>query len=134
MSCKRKRSADDSPVSVSSFGAVSTPGAQSPIAYPQNFHNSMQMDVDSSARHNGWDFASASRVKSGDWGNRTRKRVRDNRADERVIHGMSPGLFNMASQNTNCIQRTRYRYSSRRNGTTQTQLPCRQTPFPHNLF
>jgi hypothetical protein len=92
MSCKRKRSADDSPLSVSSFGAVSTPGTQSPTPFPHSFHGSMQMDVDSSARHSGWDFASASRVKSGDWGNRTRKRFRDNRADERAIHGMSPEI------------------------------------------
>jgi hypothetical protein len=92
MSCKRKRSADDSPLSVSSFGAVSTPGTQSPTPFPHSFHGAMQMDVDSSARQNSWDFASASRVKSGDWGNRTRKRFRDNRADERAIHGMSLGI------------------------------------------
>jgi hypothetical protein len=101
MSCKRKRSADDSPLSVSSFGAVSTPGTQSPIPFPPNFHGSMQMDVDCSARPNGWDFASASRVKSGDWGNRTRKRFRDNRADERAIHGMSPEVSAADDSSTN---------------------------------
>jgi hypothetical protein len=106
MSCKRKRSADDSPLSVSSFGAVSTPGTQSPIPFPQSFHGCMQMDVDPSARQNGWDFASASRVKSGDWGNRTRKRFRDNRADERAIHGMSLGFLGAAEPRANCMQRT----------------------------
>jgi hypothetical protein len=132
MSCKRKRSADDSPVSVSSFGAVSTPGAQSPISFPSTFQGSMQMDVDSSARHNGWDFASASRVKGGDWGNRTRKRFRDNRADERAIHGMPPQTCNLPLQSTDCIQRTHYRNSSRHNATTQTHRPCHQTLYPVN--
>jgi hypothetical protein len=49
----------------------------------------MDMDAHTTSRSNGWDFASASRVKSSDWGNRTRKRVRDNRPDERAIHGKS---------------------------------------------
>ncbi|KAF1914079.1 hypothetical protein BDU57DRAFT_456407 [Ampelomyces quisqualis] len=43
------------------------------------------MHVDSS-RHTAWDFASASRVKCSDWGNRTRKRFRDNRPDEHAVH------------------------------------------------
>jgi hypothetical protein len=132
MSCKRKRSADDSPLSVSSFGAVSTPGTQSPIPFPQSFHGCMQMDVDPSARQNGWDFASASRVKSGDWGNRTRKRFRDNRADERAIHGMSLGFLGAAEQRANCMQRTHCRNSSPRSATTQTHRPCHQTPHPPN--
>jgi len=90
MAFKRKRSDDDSPLSVSSYGgAVSTPEAQSPTPFVQSFDGSMDLDVDTS-RHNGWDFASASRVKSGDWGNRTRKRFRDNRPDVRSIHGMPP--------------------------------------------
>jgi hypothetical protein len=72
MASKRKRSADDSPLSICSFGAASTPEAQSPAPFSSN----------------GWDFTSASRVKSGDWGNRTRKRFRDNRPDEHTIHGM----------------------------------------------
>lgn len=86
---KRKRSVDDSPLSVSSYGAFSTPEAQSPTPFPDSFHGSFQMDIDTGSRHNGWDFASASRVKSGDWGNRTRKRVRDNRPDEESIHRMA---------------------------------------------
>ncbi|OAK94507.1 hypothetical protein IQ06DRAFT_286598 [Phaeosphaeriaceae sp. SRC1lsM3a] len=83
---KRKRSVDDSPLSVSSYGAFSTPEAQSPTPFPDSFHGSSHMEIDNGSRHNGWDFASASRVKSGDWGNRTRKRVRDNRPDEDSIH------------------------------------------------
>ncbi|KAF2027009.1 hypothetical protein EK21DRAFT_72909 [Setomelanomma holmii] len=86
MGFKRKRSVDDSPLSISSYGAVSTPEAQSPTPFPQGFDGAMDMDMDTASRHNGWDFASASRVKSGDWGNRTRKRFRDNRPDERAIH------------------------------------------------
>jgi hypothetical protein len=74
MGSKRKRSADDSPLSICSFGAVSTLEAQSPAPFPSN----------------GWDFTSASRVKNSDWGNRTRKRFRDNRPDEHTIHGMLP--------------------------------------------
>lgn len=89
MAFKRKRSVDDSPLSVSSYGAVATPEAQSPTPSPHAFGSSMDMDEDSSSRHNGWDFASANRVKTSDWGNRTRKRFRDNRPDERAIHGMT---------------------------------------------
>ncbi|KAL5114965.1 hypothetical protein ACEQ8H_007138 [Pleosporales sp. CAS-2024a] len=85
MSCKRKRSVDDSPLSVSSY-AWSTPEAQSPAPFPQSLDGSVQMELDASSRHNAWDFSNASRVKSSDWGNRTRKRVRDNRPDERAIH------------------------------------------------
>jgi hypothetical protein len=84
MGSKRKRSDDDSPLSVSSYGAFSTPEAQSPIPFPRSFDGAM--DVDTSSRHTGWDFARASRVKSSDWGNRTRKRFRDNRPDENAIH------------------------------------------------
>jgi hypothetical protein len=87
MGFKRKRNVDDSPLSISSFGAVSTPDAQSPTPFPKSLDG--VMDIDMTPRHSGWDFASASRVKSSDWGNRTRKRVRDNRPDERAIHGMS---------------------------------------------
>ncbi|OAL52716.1 hypothetical protein IQ07DRAFT_381151 [Pyrenochaeta sp. DS3sAY3a] len=87
MAHKRKRSVNDSPLSVSSFGgALSTPEAQSPTPFPQNYDGSMDMQIDSTSRSSAWDFFSASRVKSGDWGNRTRKRFRDNRPDERVIH------------------------------------------------
>ena len=85
MGCKRKHSFDDSPLSISSFGAVSTPGAQSPPC--SSLHQYAPMDMDAQPRSNGWDFMSASRVKSSDWGNRTSKRVRDNRPDERAIHG-----------------------------------------------
>ncbi|KAF2818760.1 hypothetical protein CC86DRAFT_450399 [Ophiobolus disseminans] len=83
MTSKRKRSDDDSPLSVSSWGSISSSDAHSPSPFT---HPSTDMDVDATARHNGWDFASASRVKGGDWGNRTSKRVRDNRPDERAIH------------------------------------------------
>jgi hypothetical protein len=80
MGSKRKRSTDDSPVSISSY-TWSTPEAQSPI--PQSFDG---MDVDNARQQNAWDFSNASRTKSSDWGMRTRKRVRDNRPDERSIH------------------------------------------------
>ncbi|CAO2657127.1 Nn.00g032530.m01.CDS01 [Neocucurbitaria sp. VM-36] len=86
MALKRKRSVDDSPLSISSFGAVSTPEAQSPTPFPHGFDGSMDLDVDTASRPNAWDFMSASRVKNSDWGNRTRKRFRDNRPDERAIH------------------------------------------------
>jgi hypothetical protein len=88
MGFKRKRAADDSPLSISSFGAVATPESQSPMHFSRGYDGTMAMDAHTTSRPNGWDFASASRVKSSDWGNRTRKRVRDNRPDERAIHGM----------------------------------------------
>jgi hypothetical protein len=85
MGLKRKRSMDQSPLSTSSYTA-STPEAQSPTPLPDN-HFAMDMDISprfnmSRARdaHNG-------RVTSSDLGCRTRKRFRDNRPDESVIHG-----------------------------------------------
>ena len=39
----------------------------------------MEVDTQNIPRSNGWDFARAHRTKPGDWGNRTQKRVRDNR-------------------------------------------------------
>lgn len=83
---------DASPTSISSSCAVSTPDAQSPIRLPRGTGGSMDMDMDAepALKANGWDFASAHRVKPSDWGNRTRKRVRDNRPDERAIHGTLP--------------------------------------------
>jgi hypothetical protein len=86
MGSKRKRSTDDSPISISSY-TWSTPEAQSPIPFPQSFDG---MDVDNTRQQNAWDFSNASRTKTGDWGMRTRKRVRDNRPDERSIHRTQP--------------------------------------------
>ena len=86
MGIKRKHTDDASSTSNSSFGTVSTPDAQSPVSFSR-FDGVMEMDNASLPQSNGWNFARAHRVKSGDWGNRTRKRVRDNRPDERSIHG-----------------------------------------------
>jgi len=44
-------------------------------------------DASATSRSNPWSFANASRIKSSDWGYRTRKRFRDNRPDEHAIHG-----------------------------------------------
>ncbi|KAF2132188.1 hypothetical protein P153DRAFT_334837 [Dothidotthia symphoricarpi CBS 119687] len=77
MTMKRKRSSDASPVSISSF---STRETQSPTPFPQT------------SNAHGWNFTNASRVKSGEWGNRTCKRVRDNRPEERVIHDVENTL------------------------------------------
>lgn len=89
MGLKRKHFDDASPTSISSFGAVSTPDAQSPTHFPLSMDGAMDMEMDTQSipRSNGWDFARAHRTKPGDWGNRTQKRVRDNRPDERAIHG-----------------------------------------------
>jgi hypothetical protein len=103
MASKRKRSDDDdSPLSTSSFGAFSTPEAQSPISFPHTFHNSMTVP-NATSRQSGWDFASAGRVKSSDWGNRTTKRFRDNRPDERAIHRTSLYLFDDLAYDTDSI-------------------------------
>ncbi|KAF2254477.1 hypothetical protein BU26DRAFT_537266 [Trematosphaeria pertusa] len=85
MGLKRKRSTDESPLSASSFGTAPTPEAQSPTPMPDA---AMDIDISSHFQTNrfAWDFSSVGRVKGGDWGNRTRKRFRDNRPDERVIH------------------------------------------------
>ncbi|KAF3045685.1 hypothetical protein E8E12_011215 [Didymella heteroderae] len=88
MGIKRKHFDDASPTSISSFGAVSTPEAQSPTRLPHGLDGSMDMEMDTEGtpKNNGWDFSRAQRTKSSDWGLRTRKRVRDNRPDERAIH------------------------------------------------
>lgn len=122
MGSKRKRSVDDSPLSVSSYGAFSTPEAQSPIPFPQSFDGSM--DVDTSSRQTGWDFASASRVKSSDWGNRTRKRFRDNRPDENAIHratSISPySAFHVLTAPENTLQKL---FSAQRNHPDASPVP-----------
>ena len=85
MAIKRKRSIDESPLSISSCGFITTPEAQSPPRFPQT--SDAAMDIDTTSRPQTWDFTRANRVKSSDWGLRTRKRFRDNRPDERAIHG-----------------------------------------------
>lgn len=86
MTIKRKRSEDDaSPLSISSFGGLSTPETQS-LSLFSPYDGTVEMETDSASRSNPWNFANASRVKSSDWGHRTRKRFRDNRPDERSIH------------------------------------------------
>ncbi|KAJ4286437.1 hypothetical protein N0V90_013137 [Kalmusia sp. IMI 367209] len=85
MGFKRKRSVDESPISVSSFGSWTTPEAQSPTPIPNGFNNIMEIDAPMS-KGTGWDFSNLGRVKSGDIGMRTRKRHRDTRPDESVIH------------------------------------------------
>ncbi|KAF1365953.1 hypothetical protein EJ07DRAFT_92683 [Lizonia empirigonia] len=99
MGVKRKHFDDASPTSTSSAGFVSTPDAQSPLPYIQ-YDSAMDMDNEASPRTNSWDFSRAQRVKSSDWGNRTRKRVRDNRPDERAIHGTNSPCLLIARQNT----------------------------------
>ena len=84
MSCKRKRSVDESIVSACSFGSFATPEAQSPTPIASGYATNMEAPM---SRGMGWDFSNLGRVKSGDWIQRTRKRVRDNRPDEHVIHG-----------------------------------------------
>lgn len=44
------------------------------------------LDTSAAPASNPWTFANASRIKSSDWGHRTRKRYRDNRPDEQAIH------------------------------------------------
>ncbi|KAG9187622.1 hypothetical protein G6011_05493 [Alternaria panax] len=97
MGLKRKLSTDDSPLSISSFGSVSTPDTQFPSSLSKGYDKMMEADV--SSRSNAWDFMSASRVKSSDWGNRTRKRVRDNRPDERAIHENTLNILFAAQRN-----------------------------------
>ncbi|KAL6703070.1 hypothetical protein ACN47E_010207 [Coniothyrium glycines] len=84
MAAKRKRSTSSSPLSISSFGTAPTLDTHSPSPYPNNFDTAM--DTAFSSRPSGWDFTSASRTKSSDWGLRTTKRHRDNRPNERAIH------------------------------------------------
>lgn len=89
MGTKRKHFDDASPTAVFSSGFISTPDAQSPMRFPQGLDGTVdtEMDAEPTPRISGWDFSRAQRTKSSDWGLRTRKRVRDNRPDERAIHG-----------------------------------------------
>ncbi|CAI9626296.1 unnamed protein product [Alternaria burnsii] len=99
MGLKRKHSSDDSPLSMSSFGSVSTPDTQLPMSFSKGYDKVMETDAPATMRTNAWDFMSASRVKSSDWGNRTRKRVRDNRPDERAIHENTLNMLFAAQRN-----------------------------------
>lgn len=82
MGFKRKHSTEDSSLSIASFRAFSISDTQPIPALAEN------VEFQTNTRSNAWDFTSASRVKSSEWGNRTRKRVRDSRPDERAIHGV----------------------------------------------
>ncbi|KAH7120004.1 hypothetical protein B0J11DRAFT_73417 [Dendryphion nanum] len=95
MGFKRKRSVSTSPMSISSFGSAPTPEAQSPTPMPDNYANRMDMDMDIDlAPVSRFQFGSSNslnsrwshRLDSSDMGSRTRKRFRDNRPDERVVH------------------------------------------------
>lgn len=88
MGLKRKRSIDESPVSVSSY-ATSTPEAQSPTPLPDDYDGAMDLDISTSFNFSkSWNWRRKG-VEGTDVGSRTRKRFRDNRPDERVIHGKS---------------------------------------------
>ncbi|ORX98425.1 hypothetical protein BCR34DRAFT_548059 [Clohesyomyces aquaticus] len=82
MGFKRKRSLDESPLSTSSFSG-STPEARSPTPMPRQFDGAMDIDMSPRFDFSRWRSA---RVSSSDANGRTRKRFRDNRPDERVIH------------------------------------------------
>ncbi|KAF2735535.1 hypothetical protein EJ04DRAFT_576026 [Polyplosphaeria fusca] len=86
MGFKRKRSLDESPLSVSSWTS-STPEAQSPTPIPPDPSNAMEMDLDDSSPPSIHAFfpSHPTRVRS-DAHSRTRKRHRDNRPSERTIH------------------------------------------------
>ena len=89
MGFKRKHSTEDSSLSIASFRAFSISDTEPPTLFSKgSYDGGRNVDFQTNPRSTAWDFASASRVKSGDWGNRTRKRVRDNKPDERAIHGV----------------------------------------------
>ncbi|KAF1834205.1 hypothetical protein BDW02DRAFT_526076 [Decorospora gaudefroyi] len=71
----------------------------------------------------GWDLMSASRVKSSDWGNRTCKRLRDNRPDERTIHEKTLNKLFAA-------QRAHLEVSPVPSETLPSQLPCQVVSKP----
>lgn len=94
MVLKRKRSSDFSPASsTSSWSSSSTRASQSPTphsrSYFQDAHSSMDVDRPiPSIPIAAWNLG-VGRVSSTDMNSRTRKRFRDNRPDEEIIHGMS---------------------------------------------
>ncbi|EFQ92776.1 hypothetical protein CFE70_009122 [Pyrenophora teres f. teres 0-1] len=86
MGFKRKHSTEDSSLSIASFRAFSISDTPCIPTYDAHCGRGIDPFSEANSRSNAWDFGSASRVKSGDWGNRTRKRLRDSRPDEREIH------------------------------------------------
>jgi hypothetical protein len=84
MALKRKRSVDSSLSSSTSSLAASTPEAQSPPLFPATeTDNTSSFNFNTSwpVRKSGWES-------SAELGCRTRKRYRDNRPDERLVHVM----------------------------------------------
>ncbi|KAF2641681.1 hypothetical protein P280DRAFT_468239 [Massarina eburnea CBS 473.64] len=120
MGHKRKRSTSISPFSTtSSIFSSSTPETQSPATFP--IHDSA-MAIDAPfQRVNAWDFSSVGRVKSsyggssGDWGLRTKKRIRNNRPDECIIH-------------ENTIQKL---FTAQRQNPHASPIPSDTLPSPH---
>lgn len=138
MGIKRKHFDEASPTSVCSPGFVSSPDAQWPAHFPQGLDGTADtdMDLEPTPRSGGWDFSRAHRTKSSDWGLRTRKRVRDNRPDERAIQGTqlsptAPSPHTYHPTPLTQIQRTQCTNSSSRNAThTPPSHPPNQPPTP----
>ncbi|KAF2704896.1 hypothetical protein K504DRAFT_471862 [Pleomassaria siparia CBS 279.74] len=117
MASKRKRSSDDSPLSASSSSFFArTPDSLSPAPFP--YSNAMDIDASSSSSSSsssstctggipsnktaGFDFGKRSWglqvTRVDDVGGRTRKRFRDNRPDESVVHQKTMHILFSAQQ------------------------------------
>jgi hypothetical protein len=126
MALKRKRSSDESPLSISSYTA-STPDAQSPTPLPDQYDGAMELDMPRSfdlwARRKGG-------MEGSSLGCRTRKRVRDNRPDERVIHGKPLMYYGRIGSVLIQFQKTPSTNSSLPNARTPTLNPSSPSPTP----
>lgn len=96
MAMKRKRSSDFSPAS-STASWSSSRASQSPTPLSRTFHDahSSSMDIDRpipSMPIASWNLG-VCRLSSTDVNSRTRKRFRDNRPDEEIIHGKLMALL-----------------------------------------
>jgi hypothetical protein len=96
MALKRKRSIDSSPISTSSL-ASSTPESQSPTAFQaaRSTYNTETMDTETTSPFTSWPVRKpgCNWDSSAEMGCRTRKRCRDNRPDERLVHGMFTSIY-----------------------------------------
>lgn len=87
MSLKRKRSSDLSPLSTTSLLSRASQ-SPTPLLYPSL---NGAMDVEAPAPNTQlWAWNRRKPFASSDLASRTRKRFRDNRPDERAIHGTPP--------------------------------------------
>ena len=120
MGVKRKRSFDSSPSSISSIAASSCRESTSPTPMPRQLpERIMEMDVPRNMSDSSTWWHSRTDHLAATLNTRTRKRWRDNRPDDIVIHRMMPWNHSPVSATNLNVYRKYHRYAL-----------CRPTPAP----